>query len=105
MSVDEKVATLKNPDFRKQILSEKVDLDPDNILSLILTHFDKIFVFGDSPNYEPTYKESVEYLSKQKGVSPLEFVFDYMIEDNGYSLLYMPIMNYVKGNLDDVHYY
>ena len=104
LSVDEKVSALKNPDFRKQILSEKVDLDPNNILSLILTHFDKIFIFGDSPNYEPTYEESVEYLSKQKGVSSLEFILDYMIEDNGYSLLYMPIMNYVKGNLDDVHY-
>ncbi|MEC9458569.1 MAG: amidohydrolase family protein [Pseudomonadota bacterium] len=104
LSVEEKVSALKNLEFRKRLLSEDVNLDPNNILSLILTHFDKIFIFGESPNYEPTHKESVEYLSKKSGLTPLEFILDYMLEDEGYSLLYMPIMNYVKGNLDDVHY-
>ncbi len=62
--------------------------------------FDKIFVLGDPPDYEPKAENSVAAHAAREGRAPTEVAYDLVLGDNGRALLYVPFLNYVAGNLD-----
>ena len=61
-----------------------------------------MYPLTDPPNYEPTPDDSVAGLAAADGIDPVEKMYDLMLADDGRQLLYMPLMNYANGNLDDV---
>ena len=46
--------------------------------------------------------QSIAGRAAAAGVRPIEMAIDLMLERDGNQLMYMPLMNYVAGNLDDV---
>ena len=55
---------------------------------------------GEDFNYEPTKDESIAALAERSGVSPSEYAFDLLMQDDGAGFIYFPVLNYRDGNLN-----
>jgi N-acyl-D-aspartate/D-glutamate deacylase len=111
----ERAAKLREPELRAKILSESpVKLATENssvppLADFVVQNFEKI-AFGLFPyrevngsiDYEPDPKLSMGVQAKELGISAREVMYDYLAEGDGTNLIYFPIHNYLKGDLDVV---
>ena len=102
LSLDQKVESMKNPDFKKKILLEKPVSIGNPLLDEIITSFNKMFRLGEPANYEPDPELSVLSESKRLNLTPQEIVYDMLLEKDGRALIYHPLFNYEFGNLNHV---
>ena len=103
----ERLAKLRNPDIRAKILSEEVDKELLAILppltQQIATRWDRTYVLGDPPNYEPEAERSVAVIAEREGRSPQEVAYDHLTGGDGTQKFFFPVTNYVAGDLNAVH--
>ena len=99
LPLNKKVAALRNPNLRAQLLTEEAG-SKNPFVRALLANFGKIFVLGDPPDYEPTEDKTVAAIAKNRGVSEVEVALDLMLENNGRGVLYFPFLNFADGNLD-----
>ena len=99
LPLNKKVAALRNPALRAQLLTEEAG-SKNPFVRALLANFGKIFVLGDPPDYEPTEDKTVAAIAKNRGVSEVEVALDLMLENNGRGVLYFPFLNFADGNLD-----
>jgi N-acyl-D-aspartate/D-glutamate deacylase len=92
----ERVARMRDPEVRRRILAE----DPHPGLAFLVAQFDRLFVLGDPPDYEPPREASLAAEAARRGVRPEELAYDLLLEDDGHALLYRPFLNYSGFNLD-----
>jgi len=92
----ERVARMRDPEVRRSIVSEEGAAG----LKFLVGEFERIFVLGDPPDYEPAPEQSVAAEAARRGVSPSELAYDLLLEDDGHALLYRPFLNYSHFNLD-----
>ena len=101
----ERVAMLRDPEFRARLLSEEAENARAPGLSPARA-WDRIFPMGgDNPDYEPTPDASIAALAEARGVDPYAMALDHMLdggEGNGRGILYLPLLNYAENNLDHV---
>ena len=91
------LASLMTPQVRTKILAEYPGhRDP------LLVDFQRVFVLGDQPDYEPDPESSVGARAAREGRSAEEVMYDLLLADQGRALLYLPVLNYADGNLDAV---
>jgi N-acyl-D-aspartate/D-glutamate deacylase len=102
LSLDQKVKLMKDPDFKKKILSEEPVSIGNPLLDEIITSFNKMFRLGEPANYEPDPESSVLSESKRLNLTPQEIAYDMLLEKEGRALIYHPLFNYEFGNLDHV---
>lgn len=101
---EEQHAKLKDPAFKAQLLSEKpmvpenVDLGP--IFAIITEGWAQQFEMDEDFNYEPQVDESVAARAAAADKSGPEYAYDMMMADDGKGFIYLPILNYIDGNLD-----
>lgn len=97
----ERVATLRNPEVRARILQEHRDAQ---VRGSTLMHrgYDRMYELTDPPDYEPTPDRSIAALASAGGRNASEVLYDLLLADEGRRLVYMPLMNYVKGDLNDL---
>jgi len=98
LSLAEKVARLRDPALRARLLAEK----PSPALAMLAGQFERLFVLGDPPDYEPRAEDSLAAQAARAGVAPEAFVYDRLLEDDGHALLYRPFLNYSHFSLDAV---
>lgn len=108
----ERAVALRDPARKARILSEKSErLAGDGssippLVDILLAKIDMIsgrmFPLEATLNYEPSVMESFLVRAKQKGVKPLDVIYDHLSAGNGEGLIYFPIFNYNEGNLDTV---
>ena len=89
---------LSDPATREEIVSYSPD-DPE-VAAAFAGAFDKTFVLGDPPDYEPGPERSLSGLARASGTRPLDVAYDAMMQDGGWGLLYLPILNYSDGDLE-----
>lgn len=90
---------LCDPQIRESILGWQ----PDEATAKSLAGaFDRTFLLGDPPDYEPGPDRSLTGIALANNTSPLNVAYDAMLIDGGRGLLYVPILNYAYGNLDPV---
>ncbi|HUR77615.1 MAG TPA: amidohydrolase family protein [Acidimicrobiales bacterium] len=89
----ERVAAMRE-DGRREAILEKAK-DHNGIFG-----FDRIFVLGDPPNYEPAAEDSIAARAAREGRTPQELAYELVLGDDGKALLYTPFLNYSNGNLD-----
>jgi len=97
LPIDERVAKMREPAMRAQILSEEPSVH-DKATRFMVTNFTKFFPLGDPPDYEPTRESSVAARAEKMGASAAELTYDLLLERNGRELLYMPFGNYAEYN-------
>lgn len=110
---DERVAIMKTPEFKAQILSEKTDklsgpgssIPP--LADLLMEHIDfvatKLFRLGDNPDYEQPPEQSLAAQAEREGIPLMEKLYDTVLERDGQELIYFPIYNYTEGDYGNVH--
>ncbi len=109
-----RAAALRDPPRKARILAEKslplagdgTPIPPlvDLLLPMIEMISARMFPLGthesEAPNYEPGVALSFYSRAKQRGVTALEAIYDFLAEGEGANLIYFPIFNYNAGNLD-----
>lgn len=103
-ALGEIVAGLRDVDRRARIVAEHpVALARmEGLAGEMFGGFHKLYPMENPVNYEPAPSDSVAARAAARGVGVIEFLIDLLIEDGGNRLLYMPLFNFAKGNLDDV---
>ncbi len=104
---EEQYVKLKDPAFKKQLIeeaslpAENVDMAP--VQFIVTDGWAMQFQMDDGINYEPTREESIALRADEKGVSAAEYAYDLLMQDDGKGMVYLPILNYIDGNLDFLH--
>ncbi|MBS0362748.1 MAG: amidohydrolase family protein [Proteobacteria bacterium] len=105
LSLAERVARLRDPDFRARLLADEPDSGRAPGLSPARA-WDRIFPMGlESPDYEPTPDQSIAARAAARGVDPRALALDHMLDGGaggGRGMLYLPLLNYAGANLDHV---
>lgn len=113
LSLAERVAQMRDPEFKAQMLTEKSEpmagdgspIPP--LADLLLAQMDmlgmRMFNLGERPNYEPPMSESIGLKAVQRGETVLSGIYDALLEEEGNSLIYFPLYNYIEGNLNNLH--
>ena len=89
LSLEEKVAKLRDPAVRAQILAD-VPAVKEALTLRMVTNFDNYFQLGDPPDYEPSREMSIAQRARREGRTPQELAYDIMLERGGHELIYMP---------------
>lgn len=112
LPLPERAAALREPARKARILSEKSErLAGDGtaippLVDILLARIDlisgRMFPLDDKLDYEPTVMQSFLVQAKQRGITPLEALYDHLAGGDGSHLIYFPIFNYNAGSLDVV---
>ena len=62
--------------------------------------YDRLFVLGDPPDYEPSAERSISAIAKARTVSEEAAAYDLLLDNDGKNFLYSPLFNYNAGNYD-----
>jgi N-acyl-D-aspartate/D-glutamate deacylase len=92
--LDEKVAIMRDPAFKAQLM-EYLGKTTRKRLELKL-----LFPFGNPPIYEPEAQTSIEAQAQRLGRTADDLAYELILQDDGRAFLYTPFANYRHGNLD-----
>ena len=95
LSLPDRVARLRQPEFRKIVLVEMAE-------AASVFPWDRVYPLGDPPDYEPDPSGSVAAEAARAGTTPESVAYDHLLADGGRGFLYVPFLNYADGNLDAV---
>ncbi|MDP3279160.1 MAG: amidohydrolase family protein [Deltaproteobacteria bacterium] len=109
LPLSERVAAMRDPEFRQRILSEKSDplagdgsaVPPlaDKFIQNVDFAAMRLFPMdGAQPNYLPSRDQSLFARALNEGRPTLEVLYDALLEDDGNRLIYLPIYNYTEFN-------
>ena len=90
LSLAERVAKMRDPKVRAQILNDQPAVREEQTLAMV-SQFEHHFPLGDPPDYEPTREMSILERAKRAGKTPEEFAYDTLLERDGRGIIYMPL--------------
>jgi N-acyl-D-aspartate/D-glutamate deacylase len=99
LPLEQRVAEMAKPEVRAAILGEAGGEAANPLISLA-RRYDRLFVTGDTVNYEPPAEASIAELARQRGQAPEEAAYDELLKDGGKALMLMTMGNYEAGSLD-----
>ena len=89
----EKVARMRNPEVKRQILSEE-DEDAHLFIRFLGSRLDRFFALGAVPDYLPALTDCISARAQRAGRDPFDFLYDMLLEDEGRALIYVPLTNF-----------
>ena len=106
LPLPEMLARLRDPEMRRTILAQEASPRLLEVLPplsrQIATRWDRMYLLGDPPDYEPPPESSIAAMAGRAGVTPAEFCYDYLVGGDGARMVYFPVTNYVHGDLEVV---
>jgi N-acyl-D-aspartate/D-glutamate deacylase len=100
LDFDARIAALRDPALRARLVSEPCG---DEVRQRRFQQWERLFPFGDPPQYEPDPDTSIAAEARRLGVAPAELAYDLMLAEDGRGILYRPTTNYADGDLAVVH--
>jgi len=103
LPLEEKVQRMKDPEFKKQILSEDSSFGEGRNLKLakrLISSFETQFPMEEIPNYEPKIEDSIAGIAKSTGKSELEVAYEEMLKNDGKTFIYACFAPYPNHTLD-----
>ncbi len=111
--LEERVAIMRDPDFKRRCLADKPiklagpgsSTPPivDTLIAGIELVANKFYRLGETPDYDQGADGSLGAEARRDGVSVMEKLYDVLLELDGKQLIYFPIYNYTEFNYDNVH--
>ncbi|MEN2792610.1 amidohydrolase family protein [Sphingomonas oligophenolica] len=92
LPLQEKVARLRDPALRAQLLSEEPE-EPNPHFRNIVSEHNLLFPLGDPPNYHPAADESVGAIAAREGRNPLDVAYSMLLQKDGREILFRPLGN------------
>ena len=99
----QQLARLKDPAFKARMITEESVFPQSDIIDflwIVAGGWPVHFEMGPAFNYEPRQDESVMARAIAAGISPAEYAYDLLMQDDGTGFIYFPILNYRDGNLN-----
>ncbi|MFC7539495.1 hypothetical protein ACFQU2_08540 [Siccirubricoccus deserti] len=89
----ERVAAMRDPAMRARILGED-RFSGSNFPLLTRLSFERMFPFGDPPNYAPPKETSIAAQAARERRTPEEVAYDMLLADEGNSFIFCALVNY-----------
>jgi N-acyl-D-aspartate/D-glutamate deacylase len=106
LSVPERMSRLQDPALRAALLSEaptaEIVARMNPFHQAVTTRWDRMYVMGTPPDYEPPPERSVAAIAARGNRTPDEVAFDYLT-DSADNFLFFPVTGYVHGDHTDIH--
>jgi N-acyl-D-aspartate/D-glutamate deacylase len=100
---DERLARLRDRDIKRRMVCEFKTQALSELQKLSPPKFGQMYRMSDPVNYEPRPDESLEAEADRVRRDPAEYVYDVLLEEGGYRVIFNPVLNFAGGNLDAVH--
>lgn len=102
LPLKERVTAMRGPEIKKALLTEKeikheAPGSMENISALLGRSAAILYPLGNPVDYEAGPENSLGNRAKAEGREPLEYLYDYMLEDDGKSFCSMSAPNLPKG--------
>ncbi|MEQ1725209.1 MAG: amidohydrolase family protein [Sphingopyxis sp.] len=100
-------ATLADPQFKAQLLAEdnlpspSPDMAPFHFL--VTAAWAMQYPMAGGFSYEPTREESIARCGARAGLDAATYAYDQLMADDAGGMIYLPVINYMDGNLDFTH--
>jgi N-acyl-D-aspartate/D-glutamate deacylase len=98
----ERVSLMRSPELRRAIVEGRRIDRSGPLGSGAIDRFAYMYRLGQIPDYEPKAENSVAATAERLGIEAVELAYDWLLEDDGRAMLYMPAGNFFGGNLDAV---
>lgn len=90
---DEKIEKLKDPEIKAKILSEENDA-PHVFVEIFNDRYRNMYPLEEPINYLPARENSVASLAAAEDRDPADWLYDYLLGDNGKNLIFIPAANF-----------
>ena len=103
LPLEEKVSIMKDPEFKKQLLSESHTFGDSKYLGMVtklISTFEEQFPMDEIPNYEPPKEESIAGIAETEGRDVFDVVYEEMLRNEGKSFIYACFSPYPGHTLD-----
>lgn len=101
--LDERVAIMREPEFRRRIIAEDPEDQNPAFLRIVRgAGGGNLYPLGDPPNYNPAPETSFRQQSIRSGIPERELVYDALLEKEGKAILYsiaMPAPDYIERTI------
>jgi N-acyl-D-amino-acid deacylase len=99
----QRLAEMRKPEVRAQILSEPVGRYRSQGQQDMHTNFANMYRIAHPINWEPSREDTIPALARQAGVDVEAYLYDYLLGEDGQNLILYPYTNYTSGTLSEVH--
>ncbi len=101
---DQQFARLSDPAFKAALLAE-ASVPPESpdmaaFFMLVTAAWAMQYPLTDGFSYEPSRADSVFAHADAAGRDAAEYAYDLLMADGGTGMIYLPVINYMDGNLD-----
>jgi N-acyl-D-aspartate/D-glutamate deacylase len=93
---DERKKILAEPAVKAQILAED-HVNPHVFVEIFNRRFDNMYPLEDPINYLPERSNSVAACAEREGREPEEWLYDYLLGNEGKNLVYIPAVNFSEN--------
>jgi N-acyl-D-aspartate/D-glutamate deacylase len=100
--LEARLKTLADPEVKAKILDEHAQFHPPGFAGVLFHSFNRMYRMSDPVDYEPREDASLAAEAARAGRDAAEYAYDVYLEKDARQLIYMPLINYARGNLDDV---
>jgi N-acyl-D-amino-acid deacylase len=101
----ERLAHLRDPAVRRSIIEDRPSpallkrYGP--LVQYAAGQWDRMYVMGDPPDYEPRAETSVAAIAAREGRTPDEVAYDYLTADSG-NFLFFPVTGYAQDDHEPI---
>jgi N-acyl-D-aspartate/D-glutamate deacylase len=92
----ERVALLKDPEFRERLLSHP----PEGRVRGRMKDWANMHLIEGVPDYEPQPETSIAVVAQRTGKAPEVVCLDHLVSNDGHAMIYAPVLNYAEGTLE-----
>lgn len=97
LPLPERLERMRDPAVRRAITSEYPTLSWEPI-SNAMAAAQVMFPVGEELEYMPPLDQNMAALAAKAGVTPAEYLYDYLVSKNGKTIIYQPFLNYCDGD-------
>ncbi|MBA3653570.1 MAG: amidohydrolase family protein [Actinobacteria bacterium] len=98
----EQAAIMREPGFKERLFAAANDEKIRKLGAGLVGMFDRMFVLGDPPDYEPDPTSAILPTAQRERRSGEDLAYDLLAQGDGNTLFYVPFLNYIDGSLDVV---